>query len=115
MNKVLDIIRIIIELIKTVLDNHSLEKPTDVSNKNIVTIRRGLDLAPKNDPEVANAKHRLKQIAKLPKNKRKARASEIREMQQLVKKKTDVPVPSNKENLLDQIRKAEGRQEYRRP
>lgn len=104
MQKILEIIRLIIELI-----NGFRGKPTDVSDQNVKAVRTGLDLSPEEDPEVANAKHRLEQIAKLPENKRKHRASEIKEMENLVKDKIVVPVPNNKKNLLDEIREAEGK------
>lgn len=102
MQKIIEIIRLIIELINT-----ARGKPTDVSDKNIVTVRTGLDLAPEADPEVVNAKHRLEQIAELPEKQRKHRASEIKEMERLIEKKAVAPVPSNKGSLLDQIREAE--------
>jgi len=103
MDKILDIIRLIIELIRTW---HG--KPTDLSDNNVNTIRTGLDLAPEDDPEVANAKHRLDQIASLPEDKRKARASEIREMEDLVEKKRVIPREAyDKKTLLDQIQDAE--------
>jgi len=105
MDKIISIIKLIIELINTIRG-----KATDTSDKNVSTIRTGLDLAPENDPEVANAKHRLEQIAALPEKQRKARASEIREMEQLVEKKRVIPkTASDKKTLLDQIREAEGK------
>lgn len=107
MDKIFDIIKLIIELIRTWRGN-----PTDVSDSNVNTIRTGLDLAPEDDPEVTNAKHRLEQIAELPEKKRKARASEIREMQDLVEEKGVIPKPArDKKTLLDQIREAEGKQQ----
>lgn len=103
MEKLFALIRLIIELINTWRGKPAV----DVSNNNVDTIRTGLDLAPENDPEVANAKHRLEQIAALPEKQRTARASEIKEMQALVEKKAVVPIPKDKKTLLDQIREAE--------